>query len=207
MMKILNNKAVFLLVFHFLILHYSFVVVYRRMKFHVKIRKGVVVMEVLISNNNVLNIATLQQKMETVVFDYIDSTQNWPIAYKKLNELFTQTVNYFNQYVATHDGQLPKVNTYWSLYLSIASQLIYFTALAKLNAEVVQGEQLKEDVAKAYKVALNCLPNRTSEESEQFLEEVVKSYAALTGETIAVEPCKAEQCMETFSVFTKKWAK
>ena len=162
-------------------------------------------MEVSISNN-VLNIATLQQKMETVVFDHIDSTQNWPVAYKKLDELFKQTVNYFNQYVANNGRQLPKTNTYWTLYLNIASQLVYFTALAKSNVEAGQYSEVKENIAKAYKVALDCLPASNSEENEQFLEEVIKSYTALTGEAIAVEPRKTEQCIAAFSEFTKKWA-
>lgn len=161
-------------------------------------------MEVNITNN-VLNIATLQQKMETVVFDYIDSSQNWGIAYQKLSELFTQMVNYFNERVAHENGQLPKVNTYWSLFLNISSQLIYFTALAKQHAEQLTAET-KQNIANAYMAAANILPNATTEEMEEYLDEVQKSYQALTGETLVVGTKKSDDCMAALQSFAKKWA-
>ena len=161
-------------------------------------------MEVNITNN-VLNIATLQQKMETVVFDHIDSSQNWVIAYQKLSELFTQTVNYFNERVAQENGHLPKVNTYWSLFLNISSQLIYFTALAKQNAEQLTAET-KQNIANAYIAAANILPNATTEEMEEYLEEVQKSYKALTGEPLEVGAKNSDDCMPALQSFAKKWA-
>lgn len=129
--------------------------------------------------NNMLNLATLQNKMDETLFDYVDTTPNWPKAYAILDDLLHQAVNYFNQYVEQRNGELPPSNSYWTLFMDLASRLIYFNGMTHAKLIDVQDEGAKNNIVNLYEISAKCMPNAKLEQNQQFLEEIVASYLEL----------------------------
>ena len=99
--------------------------------------------------NNILNLAELQEKLNRVVFDYVDTTQKWEKAQENLQHLQLQLVEYFEQYISRNDGALPSGNPYWVLFLDLASRLVYFNNLVKQNVVPELDETTRNEVANA----------------------------------------------------------
>ncbi|MEO4052168.1 hypothetical protein [Solibacillus sp. CAU 1738] len=155
--------------------------------------------------NNILNVAQLQENMNETVFNYIDSTQNWHKAYSELNNLVHQVTQYFNNWVEK-EGELPKGSTYWTIFMDIVARLIYFYGLAQEYLIEEQGEALKEEILNIYTVAANCMPDVQSEDNQDFLEEIKKSYLQLNTtehNTLLLNPRTINNCIATFSEFSK----
>ncbi len=74
-------------------------------------------------------LAQLQEKVDEIIFDYIDTSKNWGKAYKGLNNLFQQTVQFYEKYV--DENNIPEANVYWTLFLDVVGRLIYFKTLAE----------------------------------------------------------------------------
>lgn len=155
--------------------------------------------------NNILNLAELQEKLNRVVFDYVDTTQKWEKAQENLQHLQLQLVEYFEQYISRNDGALPSGNPYWVLFLDLASRLVYFNNLVKQNVVPELDETTRNEVANAYEMAAKIFPYKQSEEDDEFLGEVEKSLQQITNHTRSVDKSSypLSQCMETFHNYIK----
>ena len=150
--------------------------------------------------NNILNLAELQEKLNRVVFDYVDTTQKWEKAQENLQQLQSQMVVYFEQYISRNEGALPSGNPYWVLFLDLASRLIYFNNLVKQNLMSDLDEATQNEIANAYEISAKIYPYKKSEESDEFLDEIEKSLQQITNSTRLVDKSSypLSQCIESF---------
>lgn len=125
---------------------------------------------------NYLNVVQLQERMDDTVFSYIDTTQKWDKAYPSLDNLLNQAVTFFKDYVESSNGELPKSNTYWNLFMGIASKLIYFNTVSYYRLNDSQQNHVKENVLGSLIYAANCLPEVCNEVNSEFLKEISQSY-------------------------------
>lgn len=155
--------------------------------------------------NNILNLVELQEKLNRVVFDYVDTTQKWEKAQENLQHLQSQIVVYFEQYISRHEGALPSNNPYWVLFLDLASRLVYFNNLVKQNLMSDLDEATRNEIATAYEIAAKIFPYKQSEENDEFLEEIEKSLQQITDSTRLVDKSSypLSQCMENFRDYIK----
>lgn len=157
--------------------------------------------------NELLNLPTLQSKMDNIVFDYIDSKPNWSKAYELLDALLHKVANNFNSFVAKNDGEMPTPSTYWMLYIDIASKLIYFTSLAHSNLITEEDADARAHIVQLYEIGASCIPNALLETNEELILEIKKSISDLNGQQ-HVELQLAEnsaQCINSFYNFTKSY--
>ena len=166
---------------------------------------GMIVSMKIQVKNNILNLAELQEKLNRVVFDYVDTTQKWEKAQENLQDLQSQMVVYFEQYVSRNDGALPSGNPYWVLFLDLASRLVYFNSLVKQNLVSDLDEATRNEIANAYEMAANIFPYKQSEENDEFLEEIEKSLQQITSNTRLVDKSSypLSQCIENFHDYIK----
>ena len=150
--------------------------------------------------NNILNLAELQEKLNRVVFDYVDTTQKWEKAQENLQQLHSQMVVYFEQYISRNEGALPKGNPYWVLFLDLASRLVYFNNLVKQNLVSDLDETTRNEIAYAYEMAAKIFPYKQSEENDEFLEEIEKSLQQITDSARLIDKNSypLSQCIESF---------
>ena len=155
--------------------------------------------------NNILNLAELQEKLNRVVFDYVDTTQKWEKAQENLQQLQSQMIEYFEQYLSRNEGVLPSSNPYWVLFLDLASRLVYFNNLVKQNVVSDLDEKTRNEVANAYEMAAKIFPYKQSEENDEFLTEIEKSLQHITNHARSVDKSSypLSQCMETFHNYIK----
>lgn len=156
--------------------------------------------------NDLLNLPQIQLEVDTIVFDSIDSTPNWSKAYEQLEEMLQKVTDNFNSYIASNKGVMPKASTYWTLYMDVASKILYFTSLAQSHLVGEQDIDQKASVLERYQVSLSCLPNATLEDNVEFISEIKKSMEQLTGQPVDVTVSeKTDTCIEKFAVFAKSY--
>lgn len=126
-------------------------------------------------SDNILNLAQLQDKMDGVVFDHLDTTQNWQRAYDDLDALLLQAISYFNTQVKESNGNIPNGSVYWNLFMDIVSKIIYFRTFAEKNLVDFNNASDKEKVLYNLKIAANCLPN-VQKGNKEFLQEIAQFY-------------------------------
>ncbi|WP_332647252.1 hypothetical protein [Lysinibacillus sp. 54212] len=160
--------------------------------------------------NNILNLASLQERLDSTVFDYVDTTQNWGKAKESLQELLGQAVDYLTMYTKDNGG-LPKSSPYWVLFMDFASRLVYFNALVDENLVDPQNDVAKVNIRQAYLTAANCLPNNHFDENAEFFNEIQKSYNSLneagTGQQIEKGIHSLNDCLNAFYQFTLTYKK
>ncbi|MGN7479742.1 GTPase [Solibacillus silvestris] len=157
--------------------------------------------------NDLLNLPNLQLKMDTIVFDNIDTKPNWSKAYELLDELLQKVANNFNSYIEKSDGEMPAPTTYWTLYMDIASRLLYFTGLAHSNLIADDDVDARTHIIELYEISASCVPNAQIENNEELISEIKKSIQQLNGQQ-QVELQIADnvvQCIERFYNFTKSY--
>lgn len=161
--------------------------------------------------NKTLNLVQLKDEMDEIIFNYIDTTQKWEVAYSLLDELLKSAVDYFNRYVKAY-GELPKENTYWVLFLDIVSKIIYFHTIAYYQLNVKQQQDVKEQTIQLLTTAANCIPDVNKEVNAEFLNEIASSYdkiQASIGEQGAFEKMiinqknRASDCIKEFEKFSE----
>ena len=160
----------------------------------------------LVFSNNVLNLADLQQKMEEIVFDYIDSKPNWEKAYMLLDEMLEQTTRYFVDQVQDK-GELPQPSVYWTLFTELNAKLIYFTTLALKNREKKSSGITNEVLANRFETAAECLVNIHTEENEEFVKEIQATFEEVSDRTDfkGGQDRDTVQCIKAFYEFAKNY--
>lgn len=158
--------------------------------------------------NDLLNLPSLQLKMDTIVFENIDTKPNWSKAFEQLDELLHRVANNFNDYLSKNDGELPSNTTYWTLYMDIASKLLYFTGLAHANLTAEDDVDARAHVVKLYELSASCIPNAHTENNEELLQEIQKSVHQLSGEEVKLTVAdNMEQCIKAFKQFADSYKK
>jgi len=125
-------------------------------------------------NNGLLNVAQLHEKVDEIIFDYIDTSKNWGKGYKGLNNLFQQTVQFYVKYVDENGN--PKSNLYWTLFLDVVGRLVYFRTLAEKHLTDLPTNENVDNFIKGYVVAAACLQNANTNQEHELLDEINESF-------------------------------
>lgn len=152
------------------------------------------------AKSNVLNLQELQEQLDHIVFDHIDTAQNWEKAQGKIQPLYSQITAYFKGIVEQNNGVMPKENSYWMLFMHNASRLVYFDNLIKHNMNSPLDEAARHLITDGYITAAKILPNCQSEYNEEFFNEINKSLEQLTDGKVTVEktPTSLPVCLQAF---------
>lgn len=156
-----------------------------------------------------LDIVKLQEKMNTIVFDYLDTSNNYPKAMRELNPLYTQVTTFYKEYVDSKAGELPGANTYWHLFIDCSAKLCYFLAESMYYSSN-ELQKTPEKVEQLLTIAAFSLPSIEQEENEQLLlaifalySEVVEDEEKIASLRNAVLEQKGavKQCLQQFKLF------
>lgn len=129
------------------------------------------------TKGDLLDVMSLQEQIDQVVFDYFDTSVRHEIAHEQLMKLFTEVRTYFTDYLAKNDGVLPAASTYWHMFVSCASQLSYFLAITTLTtAKQPQDTALALEYAT---LAVQTLPHLKTEDDELMVEEMKQQFTVL----------------------------
>lgn len=126
-------------------------------------------------NNNIMNLLQLQEEFDQILFDYIDTTPKWEIAFERLEELLREAIYYFTSHIE-NEGKLPEGNVYWALYMDTVARLMFFKTLSYMNK--TQDIVNKEEIIEAIHDAVRCLPN-VEKRNHEFLQEISSTYEKL----------------------------
>lgn len=158
-----------------------------------------------------LDIVKLQKKMDDIVFDYLDTSNNYPKAMRELNPLYTQATVFYKEYLDNRAGELPSANTYWHLFIDCCAKLCYFLAASTYYSSN-ELQKTPEKVERLLTVAAYSLPNIEQEENEQLLSSIFALYREVVGDeekiaslrTAVLEQKGAvKQCLQQFKVFVE----
>lgn len=161
----------------------------------------------IIEKYNKINILKLQNDLNEIVFNYIDSSQKWDKAYSALDELMSTTIGHFQSSVKKDQINTLPANTYWVLFLNNVSRLIYFHTIAYKEAKANSSELSKETVLSLIQHAVKCLPNTKHEENQQFLEEIKQTVEQLGGSVEEIDKIAQKNnddprsCLTAFSEY------
>lgn len=156
-----------------------------------------------------LDIVKLQEKMDSIVFDYLDTSNNYMKAMRELKPLYTQVTTFFKEYVDGRAGELPSTNTYWHLFLDNSAKLCYFLAMA-IYYSSNELQKTPEKVERLLEIAARSLPSIEQEENEEFLTAILSMYtevigddakSALLREDVLLQKGNTINCLEKFKQF------
>lgn len=155
--------------------------------------------------NNMLNIGILQEKLDRIVFESIDTTQNWEKALTGLEQLHTQVVDYFREIGSRSEEVLPKTNTYWLLFLNSAAKVVYFYHVAKQHITTAIDETMKQQLIANFIAASCILPNNLAEDNEELMNEIEKSIQQLDPTvTLSRTANQLTDCLKAFEKYTEQ---
>lgn len=123
-----------------------------------------------------LDIVKLQEKMNAIVFDYLDTSNNYPKAMRELTPLYTQVTTYYKEYIDQRAGELPSANTYWHLFIDCCAKLCYFLAASTYYSSNAL-QKTPEKVECLLTIAAYSLPSIEQEENEQLLTDILALLA------------------------------
>ena len=159
-----------------------------------------------------LDIVKLQEKMNSIVFDYLDTSSHYTKAMRALTPLYTQATTFFKEYIESKAGELPKANTYWHLFIDCSAKLCYFLA-ASIYYSSNELQKTPEKVERLLAIAASSLPSIEQEENEEFLSAIFALYSdvvedqdkvAALRENVLAQKGDAKQCLQQFKVFVEK---
>jgi len=154
-----------------------------------------------------LDIVKLQEKMNAIVFDYLDTSNNYPKAMRELNPLYIQVITYYKEYV--NQRALPKANTYWHLFIDCCAKLCYFLAASTYYSSNAL-QKTPEKVEHLLKIAAYSLPSIEQEENEQLLEDIIalltevledEEQATIIRNEVLSQKGEVKQCLQQFKLF------
>ncbi|MEE3805797.1 hypothetical protein V2H29_02420 [Lysinibacillus fusiformis] len=156
-----------------------------------------------------LDIVKLQEKMNAIVFDYLDTSNNYPKAMRGLNPLYSQVTTYYKEYVDHRSGELPSANTYWHLFIDCCAKLCYFLAASTYYSSNAL-QKTPEKVERLLTIAAYSLPGIEQEENEllltdifALLKEVLEDEEKMTTirNEVLAQKGDVKQCLEQFKAF------
>ena len=138
-----------------------------------------------------LDIMKLQDKMDRIVFDYIDTSNNYRKAISELNQLYTQVTAFYKEFTDGCADEMPPSNTYWFLFIDCSAKLCYFLASSIYYASN-ELQETPEKVAVLLETAARILPNHEQEENELFLKEIFNLYSEVVADESKTERLRNE---------------
>ncbi|MFJ7734323.1 hypothetical protein ACIQXF_20950 [Lysinibacillus sp. NPDC097231] len=156
-----------------------------------------------------LDIVKLQEKMNAIVFDYLDTSNNYPKAMRQLNPLYIQATTFYKEYVDNRAGEIPSANTYWHLFIDSCAKLCYFLAASTYYSSN-ELQQTPKKVERLLKIAAISLPNIEQEENEQLLSAIFALYSEIVEDEekitllrneVLTQKGAVKQCLQQFKQF------
>lgn len=156
-----------------------------------------------------LDIVKLQEKVNGIVFDNMDTSNNYRKAMRDLNQIYTQVTTFYKDFIDGRDGEIPPANTYWYLFIDCSAKLCYFLATATYYASN-ELQKTPEKVEKLLEAAARTLPNIDQEENEEFLTAVLSLYTEIVGdeskmillrEEVLAQKGNVKHCLQQFKDF------
>ncbi|MGE7912814.1 hypothetical protein [Lysinibacillus xylanilyticus] len=156
-----------------------------------------------------LDIVKLQEKMNNIVFDYLDTSNNYPKAMRELNPLYTQVTTFYKNYVDERAGEIPSANTYWHLFIDCCAKLCYFLAASTYYSSNAL-QKTPEKVEQLLTVAAFSLPSIEQEENEQLLLAIFTLYSEVVEDeektaslrnVVLEQKGAVKQCLQQFKLF------
>lgn len=139
--------------------------------------------------SKLLDIIDMKERMDVIVFDYMDTSNNWSKAYKELDHIFTQLCDFYKEYVSNRDGEIPSsfsnltANTYWTLFANLTAGLAYFKALASYELQCEQGKEINcleiEQLLLIAGYGNSIIEEESENESADLVKEVLELYRKL----------------------------
>lgn len=150
------------------------------------------------SNNNthkqLLNLANIQTKLDEIVFENIDTGHKWEHAQSMLQELLNQCDEFFAAYIQRNEGQLPKENSYWALFMDLVAKITYFIGYT----EQQRGAD-SSYLANKYENAAKFLPNCDHEGCVEFYEEIRNSYQSVANEQLLKQKYSILEAVQNYA--------
>jgi len=159
-----------------------------------------------------LDIVKLQEKMNSIVFDYLDTSNNYKKAMRALTPLYTQVFTFYKEYLEARAGELPKANTYWHLFIDCSAKLCYFLA-ASIYYSSNELQQTPEKVERLLLNAAYSLPSIEQEENEELLTAIIALYGEVIEDeekvtalrnNVLAQKGDVKQCLQQFKLFVEK---
>lgn len=158
-----------------------------------------------------LDIMKLQEKMDRIVFDYIDTSNNYRKAMRELNQLYTQVISFYKDFIDERADEIPPSNTYWFLFIDCSAKLCFFLASAIYYASN-ELQDTPKTVEKLLETAALILPNIDQEDNEAFLTAIFELYKEIVvDETktvrlrdgVLAQKGNVTQCLQQFKQFVQ----
>ncbi|OCS88476.1 hypothetical protein [Caryophanon tenue] len=130
------------------------------------------------TKNNRVDLMSVREFVDEIVFNHIDTSNNYEQAYKALAPKLDEGLAYLKKYMQENNGELPKSNTYWTLYATLISKISYFTAFSmwKLQKGTV------DEINTLFLASVYVLPNKATAVNEEILEDVSANYTVFQQE-------------------------
>jgi len=145
-------------------------------------------MAIKTTKGDLLDVMHLQETIDQVVFDYLDTSVRHEIAHEQLVALFSEVQTYFTNYITKNNGAIPQPSTYWHMFVSCVSQLSYFLSITTFTTA-------QQAQALAYaQLAVTTLPKIKSEDDELLVADMKAQYIKLI-----TEPTEQQRILEALT--------
>lgn len=164
--------------------------------------------------SDIMDLLSMKEKMDVIVFDYIDTSKHWAKAFKGLSSMLHQAMDHYKAYVKKHDGQVPAANSYWLLFADLTAKLAYFNALVMYELQSEKDITInQQELENLVLLAGFGLPAIDNEENAELLDEIFKLYKKLPIANAKKQASEFEQLVrdnngsvkEALHYFHKKW--
>lgn len=126
-----------------------------------------------------LHLLHFKEQVDEIVFNYIDTSQKWEVAYFELNLLLEKATAYFDS-IMEASGDKPKGNTTAVLFMNSAYKLIYFHTISYYHLKETNQESSKDKVLELLTLAAKCIPDVKKENHAEYLKEIAKTYEEIS---------------------------
>ena len=121
---------------------------------------------------NELDIISMQEQLDEIVFNHIDTSANYEQAYKQIAPKLDEALQFLQRYLQANGVETPPGNTYWILFAGLISKLAYFKAFTMWKLQHGSAEEMNRlFITSAY-----VLPNKETEVNEEILEDIAAHY-------------------------------
>ena len=128
---------------------------------------------------NAVYLLQLKEQLDEIVFNDIDTSRKWEVAYSKLDSLLENATMYYNGFKEAY-GDKPKENTTAILFLNVSYKLIYFHTISYYHSNETDKESVKNQALELLLLAANCIPDARNETHAEYLDEIAKSYEEIS---------------------------
>lgn len=151
-------------------------------------------------NSKLLKVSAMESHLNQVIFDCIDTSEKWDQAEKELVEMERELEQFFVKTIDDNNGELPKENSYWYLFMDVVAKVLYFRSLASSSLKP-NDEKVVAKSKEAMTTVVHTLPNNHLEENEDFLNEVVQTMERLFNESVNIAPVTLSESLSNYKQY------